>query len=102
MMVKIRPREITKHELIGLQCIVSKASDPSLVGYGGEVVDETRNILILRKGRKERKIPKKNATFRFALGERTVDVEGSVLVGRPEDRIKKHIPRLRGKVKVNE
>jgi len=101
-MVKIRPREIIKHELIGLKCIVSEASDPTLIGGDGEVVDETRNMLILSKGRKERKIPKKNTTFRFALQGRTVDVDGSVLVGRPEDRIKKHIPRLRGKVKVIE
>ncbi len=99
-MVKISPRDIIKHEFIGLRCIVSEASDPSLVGLEGEVVDETRNMLILRKGRKERKIPKENATFRLAFEERAIEVEGSVLVGRPEDRIKKHVPRLRSKIKV--
>lgn len=102
MTVKIKPRDIVRHELIGLKCIVSEASDPSLVGCEGEVVDETRNMLILRKGVRERKVPKENTTFRFALEGRTIQVDGTVLVGRPEDRIKRHISRLRSRVKVSE
>jgi ribonuclease P protein subunit POP4 len=102
MTVNIKPRDLIRHELIGLKCIVSEASDPSLVGCEGEVVDETRNMLILRKGTRERKVPKANTTFRFALDKWIVDVNGTILVGRPEDRIKKHVPRLQNKIKVSE
>lgn len=102
MTVKIKPRDILRHELIGLECVVVDAHEPSLVGLKGEVVDETRNMLILRKERKERKIPKENATFQFSLGNQKVRVEGTALVGRPEDRIKKHIKRSQSRIEVSE
>ncbi|MEE8168016.1 MAG: ribonuclease P protein component 1 [Candidatus Hydrothermarchaeales archaeon] len=91
--IKIKPRDLIRHELIGLQCRVLDATDPSIVGCEGEVVDETRNMLILKNDVRERKIPKKDATFLFALPGRKVKVKGKLLVARPEDRIKKRILR---------
>ncbi len=88
-------RDLLRHEFIGLRCCVVDATDPSIIGCEGEIVDETRNMLILRESGKEKKIPKKDATFLFALSGRKVKIEGKVLVGRPEDRIKKHTPRTR-------
>ncbi len=95
MTVKIKPRDILKHELIGLECVVSDSTDPFLIGWEGTVVDETRNMLILRKERRERKIPKENTILHFSLGGQKVKVLGSALVGRPEDRIKRSRGRIR-------
>ncbi len=65
------------------------STNQSLIGLKGTVVDETRNIIVLDDGNKERKIPKSEAKFLFKLLTDLVEVQGKLLIGRPEDRIKK-------------
>ncbi len=65
------------------------STNQSLIGLKGTVVDETRNIIVLDDGKKERKIPKSEAKFLFKLPTDLVEVQGKLLIGRPEDRIKK-------------
>jgi len=82
----ITPKNIKKHELIGLDVEVIDAKNKSLVGLKGKVVDETRNTIVLEG---EKKVMKKGATFKIRLENGSVEVDGDVLVGRPEERIKK-------------
>ena len=91
----ITPQNILKHELIGLSVEIVKSSNPNLVGIKGRVVDETRNTLLIEKfdGREVR-IPKDVAVFRFKLNDKSVDVIGALLIGRPEDRLKKKVKTL--------
>jgi len=84
------------HELIGLRCRIVKSTDPGHVGLEGIVIDETLNTLLLKcEDGKIRRIPKRNSVFHFILpsGE-IVEVEGVVIVKRPEERTKK-IPEKR-------
>ena len=61
---------ILQDEFIGLNVKVVKCTNPSCVGLSGKIIDETRNTFrILCKG------------------------EEKVLIGRPEDRVKKVIRR---------
>jgi len=84
----ITPKNITRHELIGQKCTVLESTDPSLAGTTGRVVWETRNILHIESGGRVKKVPKENSVFSFQIdGE--VRVEGSKIVARPEDRIKR-------------
>lgn len=85
----ITPYNITKHELIGLQVTVSKSGNKSLEGIQGEIVDESRNMITLMAGKRFKKLAKSQMTFTTKIGEKTVEVDGKVLVKRPEDRIKK-------------
>lgn len=78
---------LRKHELIGLAVVVRRATDPSLVGLQGRVVDETRNTLLVDTARGEKRIPKKGAEFMFGPEESLI--QGDDLLFRPEDRIKK-------------
>ncbi len=88
------PRNLVRHELIGLKVKVIESSNPKNIGILGRVVDETRNMLILEKTNgKEVKLVKEQNVFVFDLGEERVRVDGRVLVGRPEDRIKKKFRR---------
>lgn len=91
----ITPKNVVRHELIGLQVKIGKSSDPTQKGLKGKVIDETYNTLkIETKKRKEKTIPKKNCIFIFTLPNRTkVQVDGKLLISRPEDRIKKKFPR---------
>ncbi len=79
---------LTKHELIGLQVAVVRATDPSLVGVEGLVVDETRNTVVVEAGGREKRVPKQGSRFRFQV-QGGVEVEGNEILFRPEDRVKK-------------
>ena len=86
---------IVQNEFIGLETKVVKSPNSSLVGIKGLVVNETRNSFILLQDRKEKIIIKKNTFFDFVLPDGTiVEIDGKVLIGRPEDRIKKRPRRL--------
>lgn len=91
----ITPDNIVRHELIGLKTKVSKSKDPTHEKISGKVIDESYSMLkveVKNKGKEpeEKSIPKRNSIFIFALPNGVkVEVNGSLLVGRPEDRIKK-------------
>lgn len=84
----MNPKEVIQHELIGLTIEVISAENKSLIGLKGKIVDETRNLLILENGKK---IIKSNATFKIKFKNKNISVRGSLLVGRPEDRLKQRI-----------
>ncbi len=84
-MIKITPKTLLRHELIGLKCKVVRSSNPEIIGIEGTVIDESKNMIVL-KNDKKRMIPKKDATFQFEL-EEAVIVDGKFLLGRPEDRV---------------
>ena len=88
-MTLITAQNILRHELIGLDVRVASAMNPNLLTIRGKVIDETRNMLTIADNGRERLIPKNVATFRFALQDETVvDVDGTRLVARPENRLK--------------
>lgn len=91
---------ILVHELIGLRVRVVHASDPTLIGLEGRVVDETMHLLVIETERGERKVQKRVAVFEFTLpsGERVV-VDGALLEHRPEERTKK-LWRARGRTRA--
>ena len=72
-----------------MKAIVARSSNPLLVGTSGRIVDETRNTLRLSTRKGVKVIPKGDAVFRFDLSDGSaVEVEGTRLVGRPENRMK--------------
>ncbi len=79
---------LRKHELIGLEVSIVSAKDPSLVGVRGQVVDETRNLLVVESSGREKKIPKEGSRFRFEV-QGGVELDGTEILFRPEDRVKK-------------
>ena len=84
-MIKITPKTLKRHELIGLKCKVVHASNPEIIGIEGTVTDESKNMITIEND-KTRMIPKRNAIFQFEL-EESVTVDGKHLIGRPEDRV---------------
>ena len=87
---------IVKHEFIDLVTRVVKSQNPNVVGITGKVVDETRNtLIILCKDGEKRVIIKDIAVFEFVLSDGTVvEMDGKVIMGKPEDRLKKRPRRL--------
>jgi ribonuclease P protein subunit POP4 len=92
--MKVTP-DIIRCEFIGTEAEVSKSRDPKYVGILGKVVDETRNTFTILHERKKKIIVKDSAVFHFKFSDGTiVEINGKLLVGRPEDRLKRHIRRL--------
>ena len=81
--------DIKKAELIGKITKIVESTDPNRIGVKGKIVDETKNMFtILCKG-KETRIQKTGNTFAFTSENKTVEIKGKSLLGRPEDRIKR-------------
>ena len=90
----ITSRNILRHELLGLDVLVISASNSCNQGICGQIIDETRNTLLIRTSRGDRKIPKMSSCFRFILeGGLRVDVDGSALILPPERRLTLPIER---------
>ncbi|NVM54659.1 MAG: ribonuclease P protein component 1 [Candidatus Helarchaeota archaeon] len=88
----ITPKTLIYHCLIGLKVKIVKSSNPEYLNLAGKIVDETKNTLIIQINKKEKQIPKRDSVFQFYLSDnRVVEVYGKLLVGRPEERIKKRI-----------
>ncbi len=92
-MSPISPRNILRHELIGLEAGVVKSRNPSHRAVNGVIVDESRKTLVIEQDGESKRIPKRDATFIIKLPSGLVEVEGAALYGRPEDRVKKKIKR---------
>jgi ribonuclease P protein subunit POP4 len=86
----ITPANLVRHELIGLKVKIAKSTDKTQKGLTGKVIDETYNTLKIETKNGEKTVIKKNCVFIFTLPNKVkVQVDGKLLVGRPEDRIKK-------------
>jgi len=85
---------IVQDEFIGLEANVVKCSNPSVVGLKGQIIDETRNTFTLSCNSERKVVIKDTAVFDFTLSSGTVvEIDGKVMTGRPEDRLKKRIRR---------
>ena len=86
---------VVQYEFIGLETTVVKSSNPDVVGISGKVVDETRNTLTILQDNTEKVIVKDTSVFEFVLPDKTVvEIDGKVIMGRPEDRLKRRPKRL--------
>jgi len=86
----ITPKNIFRHELIGLHVKVASSTHEGFIGIEGKVVDETKNTIRIETDKDEKIVPKGAATFHFYLPDgNIIEIEGKIIIARPEDRIKK-------------
>ncbi|MCJ2512918.1 MAG: ribonuclease P protein subunit [Candidatus Thermoplasmatota archaeon] len=79
-----------KEEFIGLPINVNQCNDPSWIGKSGIIIDETKNMFIIKVNKKKNKsIEKRISKFEFEYNGNKIILNGSKLAYRPEDRIKK-------------
>jgi ribonuclease P protein subunit POP4 len=92
--MKVTP-DIIRFEFIGSNVQVAQSLHGDYVGLAGKVIGETKNTITLFDEGKAKSIIKEFSVFNFTFGDGTVvDIDGKLLVGRPEDRLKKSIKRL--------
>ncbi len=93
----ISSQNILRHELIGLDVLVSGAANPGQMGLCGRIIDETKNMIAIQTVQGTKRIQKMHNRFRVHLPDGTfVEIDGSALILAPEKRInlqeKKRIP----------
>ncbi|MCL2643339.1 MAG: ribonuclease P protein component 1 [Candidatus Bathyarchaeota archaeon] len=92
--MKVTP-DIIRYEFIGTAAQVAHSNNSSYLGLSGRVIGETKNTFTLNSEDKTKSIIKDSAVFNFTFNDgTTVEIDGKLLIGRPEDRLKKSIKRL--------
>ncbi len=81
-------KDFCKEEFIGLRCEVFDSPNKSLIGVHGEVIDETKNLIVIKTSRGIKKIPKKRTIFLFYYNGYVIKVPGDLIRERPWDRLK--------------
>lgn len=83
---------LPRHELIGLELEVVESENKAEEGIKGKVVDERKSVLKVECEGDEKTLRKKGRVFGFKLpSNEEGKIEGEVLEGRPEERIKKKL-----------
>ncbi|MCL2359717.1 MAG: ribonuclease P protein subunit [Nitrososphaerota archaeon] len=92
--MKVTP-DIVRYEFIGAQGLVAQSSNMAYRGVGGLVIGESRNTFTFQDQKQTRSVIKDVAIFDFTFSDGTVvEIDGKLLVGRSEDRLKKSVKRL--------
>ena len=92
--MKVTP-DIIREEFIGTNATIANSPHAGYLGINGEVVRETRNTFTLQQEGNIKNIIKDQAVFQFQFSDGTiVEIDGKLLVGKPEDRLKKTTKRL--------
>ncbi len=92
--MKITP-DIIREEFVGTIAQVTESPHAGYLGIRGTVLNETRNTFAIQQNGKAKNVIKEQAVFQFKLTDGTVvEIDGKLLVGKPEDRLKKTTKRL--------
>ncbi|MCP3681142.1 MAG: ribonuclease P protein subunit [bacterium] len=81
-------KDIIKGEFIGVNIEISDSKNKSDIGMKGQIVDETKNTLIIKTEEGKKTIFKDRCTIDVLLPEQRLRLEAGVLCGRPEERIR--------------
>ena len=85
----ITVNNVIKHELIGLNAEVIKSKNKSNIGIKGKIVNETHHTIDIETTDGDKKLFKKNITFRVKLpSKHLVEIDGEVIEAKPWDRIR--------------
>jgi len=86
----ISPKYLIYHDLIGFNMQTKLKSNPTQSKFkdAGVVIDDTQNMLISEKNNAIKKYIKKDYIFRFTLEDGMLEVNGSKIVGIPENRLR--------------
>ncbi len=82
-------KNIVLHELIGLKVRVLSSNDRKQKGITGEVIDETKNTLLIKTAMGIKRIVKKTSKFKFYADGKAFIVGGEEINFRPHERIEK-------------
>ncbi len=81
-------KNLLRSELIGLEVEIKDSKNRCNIGIKGRIIDETKNMLTIETKKGEKKLLKNQNRFVFKINKKRIAVDGKLLHGRPEERIK--------------
>ncbi|MFW9787085.1 MAG: ribonuclease P protein component 1 [Candidatus Thorarchaeota archaeon] len=92
--MRITPHNIVRHELVGLSTHIIESKDPNHVCRKGIILGETKEMFQIGTEHGTIAVPKDICVFDMTLPDNSVvRIDGGLLRGRPEDRMKKRLNR---------
>jgi ribonuclease P protein subunit POP4 len=82
-------KNLVKHGLIGLNIEITNSKNPTLKGVSGKIIDETKSTITIKSQKGTKIIIKDQIKMSITIDNKKVEIDGSKLVGRLEDRLKK-------------
>ena len=81
---------MARHELIGLHAKVVSSTHEGYVNIEGPIITESRNMIGITVGNSSlKRVPKKSVILELSIPDNgNIRIDGSDIVGRPENRIK--------------
>jgi ribonuclease P protein subunit POP4 len=84
----ITNKNLSSHEIVGLTLKIEESPDRTLTTLSGKVVLETKNMISIKTDNGIKHVAKTAAkTIRMQLPSGICFISGSILKGRPEDRV---------------
>ena len=88
-MIMIDPTYLIYHDLIGFQVLAKhKSKDQGDFSDVGVVIDDTKNMLHIKKENIIKKLVKNEYVFRIKLEDGLLELNGSKIIGVPENRLR--------------
>jgi RNase P/RNase MRP subunit p29 len=86
----ISPNYLIYHDLIGFEVFLKLKSKIKESDYliNGIIIDETKNLVIIQNNNQIKKYIKKDYIFRFKIDNDLLEIDGSKIVGKPENRLR--------------
>jgi RNase P/RNase MRP subunit p29 len=84
----IAPKYIAYHDLIGFKVSVKPKKSKDGFTSSGIIIDDTKNLLIVKKDNKTKKYVKKDYQFRVLFEGGILEIDGTKIVGVPENRLR--------------
>ncbi len=78
---------ISIHEMIGLEIVISASPNRQIIGLTGTIVDETKSMFSINTKNGFKMIPKKQNTWKFFSDGNELTLSGSLLEKRSFDRL---------------
>ena len=92
--MKVTP-DIIREEFIGTNAQITSSPHSDYKNLKGQVIGETRNTFTINQSGQTKQMVKDQAIFQFQFSDGTVvEIDGKLLMGKPEDRLKKQVKRL--------
>ena len=85
--------------LIGREVEVINATDKSLIGVKGRIIDETLKTFKIKQDSRIKVVPKNAVRLKISLPSGEIEINGNLLMQRPEERIKKWWQKIRRRMK---
>jgi ribonuclease P protein subunit POP4 len=87
--------DVVREEFIGTNAAVASSTHAGYLSIIGPVLGETRNTFLIQQDGVAKTVVKDQAVFQFQFSDGTVvEIDGKLLMGKAEDRVKKMVKRL--------